>query len=104
MTDDDVFRADLEEHVSGDLTREGALFRPGYVFRAHFDVAALAEHGREIDVGVRHADNDVAVGGRHEGLELLDKQRCLRSRHVHFPVTGDDWSSCHLYFFLRLDS
>jgi hypothetical protein len=60
VTDDDVLRARLQEHIRGDLTGERALFLKMDVLRADLHVRALRGVRRGGDVDEGNAEDDLA--------------------------------------------
>ena len=93
VTDDDVFHAEFDKHFCGDFTGECAFFRPVHVFCADFDVCALGHFDCRCKIGVRRADDDVALCILNKRSKVGDKCLCIGDCVVHFPVACDDWFS-----------
>ena len=97
VTDDDILDTCINKHRTGDFTGESAAVLVGEVLCANSHIGALYSLCHGNDVNGRHAINDVHIVILYKRSQKLDKSFCLRGGLVHFPVTGYDFPSCHVF-------
>ena len=91
VADDDVFDAQVLEHIGGNLAGVGAGLFIEHVLRAHGDAQVLEglQGGGDIHEGDAH-HHVAPLGAGHDGLNVVGKFLGIAGGHVHFPVAGDD--------------
>ena len=97
MAEDNVIYTDFVEHTRGDFARESTFGFPMYILCANMDVGALycfSDRGKSRS---RRANHNVYFSILNQRSQSLNELNAFLNRVVHFPVTGNNRSSSHLY-------
>ena len=104
VTDDDVLRPGVTDHLRGDLTGVSAVILVVAGLGADGDMAVLEQTHGVGDIGRGDAEHNAApLALGHDGLQLFRKSFGLGNGVVHLPVAGNDGftiSSVHRETFL----
>ena len=107
MSDDNIVDAGVRKHSRRNLARIRAAFLVIHILRANFDIRSLCRFHSRNNVNCRNAEHHVRFLIRYQRSQFFYQCNRFARRLVHFPVSGDNFLSCHivvLLFFYMLSN
>ena len=100
---DNVFNAHGNKHICAYFAGVCARLFPMAVFGADFDIGAVCSFKGGVNVYIRNAKHNRAVGVLYEGFHSVNNFGGFGRSFVHFPVAGDNgFTGSFVHFYVLL--